>query len=445
MADELRGEFEEYVKKLTTAICKDIFLRELKDLYGRYETEYKKYAEVSSNAENASRNLSEEVSKVTAFLKKTEENTKWTTKSLEGSIRKIEGHTFQLFQELKRANEEKNAELLSGLASHIEVYKDELARIFSEGYSRISDKLAGVITPEILQDFLTSLDENTRETKELASFIDGEYKQEIEKSIAGIIENNRKAMEVTNADVTAIVKKMEQEMKKAQSDAVRSIERKTAEYIKTIEDKKTAFQQYLEKMFQEEHAIRSKELQKQKELIRQIGPSDEKMNELKSKVARLEQLVNEMEKKNESANQKMRTAFDEQLKVQGQFGKEQVARLEQMVSSMEKKCLDSLELTRSRSDELLARTKAVSFFQKMMAIIFGLVCCLGCFSMYGVAGFVASIAVLILAAAAFRFGVDGFAIAAVTLAGVFSVTVAFSPPVKAWALQLWADMMSLLR
>ena len=57
MKNDMRDEFEDYVRKLTKSICEDIFLEELKDLYDKYREKYNRYSESVSIADRSSKEL----------------------------------------------------------------------------------------------------------------------------------------------------------------------------------------------------------------------------------------------------------------------------------------------------------------------------------------------------------------------------------------------------
>ena len=133
MTNNIKNEFEEYVKTLTEAICKEIFLERLEELCGEYEEGYKKIA---------------------------------------------------------------------GTANEIGL----ISKKIDEGSLKISDKLDGVITPEQLTEFRKYLEENTKESKELANFINETYKSEIEENIRHIIAKNQQLQRDLNNSIAEHVK-----------------------------------------------------------------------------------------------------------------------------------------------------------------------------------------------------------------------------------------------
>lgn len=356
--NDMRDEFEAYVKKLTTAICKDIFLEKLEELYNKYEEEYNLYSKASHHAETVSKSLEQELKNTVLFLKDVDEKTSKSMDFINDNIGQMEEFTEQMFLKMWNLNEEKRIEFISALSSHIDGYKKELAKIFKDGNKNISNKLAGVITPEILQQFLDSLEENTRETKELASFISDTYKQEVEKSIKQIVEANRKAMEETNISVSEYMKQIMDELGETQKNAVASIEEQKNAVANTTSRYTSLLIQCFNKFAQTEKENREKALEEQKKLIAAIGPSDEKIAQFESRVIKLERLIKEMEKTNETYYQKIQQAFEQYVKEQ---------------RSLQIQQYENMALLQRRTEELSHRAaKTTDTTMILLCIIFGL-------------------------------------------------------------------------
>ena len=165
MNNDLRKEFEDYVKKLTTAICKDIFLEKLEELYQKYKEEYERYSEASSIVQVAGKELNNGIKDTEKLVKDISININQAIKEINTNIASVEANTKRLFSEMKVFNDKKAEEFIIGLANYIDGYKKEISTVFEESEKKISDKLAGIITPEIMREFLHNLQESTAETK----------------------------------------------------------------------------------------------------------------------------------------------------------------------------------------------------------------------------------------------------------------------------------------
>lgn len=298
MNNDIRNEFEVYVKKLTTSICKEIFLEKLSELYQKYENEYIRYSQTTSLAEQTSRILANEA--------------KTINQSLDEKISHMESNTKQLFADMKVFNEQKQDDFIIALSNHVNGYKQEVSSIFEEGNKKLSDKLHGIITPEILQHFLDSLNENTEETKRLASFVGEEYKNEAVKSIKAIVQANADAMELTNKTVLSYAEKMTKELQDSQISVYKNIEEKTKNTEDYISRYVSSIEQYFTKLIESERNARKEVLQEQRNLIAQIEPSEEKIEQLILSVNRLESISNNIQKSNVEFLTKMKELSKEQ-------------------------------------------------------------------------------------------------------------------------------------
>jgi DNA repair exonuclease SbcCD ATPase subunit len=343
----MRNEFEAYVKKLTTAICKDIFLEKLEELCKKYEEEYKRYSKATNAVESAGKSLIDEVDTVTALLNNVDGKTNKSIVSINKEISKMEENTKQLFSELKTFNDRKSEDFIKKLANYIEGYNNELEHIFERGEKRISDKLAGVITPKSLQDFMDSLQKNTQETKKLASFVNENYKKEVEKSIKEIVEANSKAMKETDTKISAYVKEMTDGLRLSQKDASDNIDQKVKDFEAYMQKYMVALAQYFNKLAVSEKDERNAAIEEQKSLISQIGPSDEKMNELEQRVARLEKAVNDLNQVNDTYHKKYVTILERLSKKQEDFEKRQRENVEQVRKEVEQIRNESNEISQS--------------------------------------------------------------------------------------------------
>jgi hypothetical protein len=109
MNNDIRNEFEVYVKKLTTSICKEIFLEKLSELYQKYENEYIRYSQTTSLAEQTSKILANEA--------------KTINQSLDEKISHMESNTKQLFADMKVFNEQKQDDFIIALPDTITIDK----------------------------------------------------------------------------------------------------------------------------------------------------------------------------------------------------------------------------------------------------------------------------------------------------------------------------------
>lgn len=388
MKNDMRGEFEEYVKKLTTAICKDIFLEKLEELYVKYEKEYELYAKAAAQAASAGKSLQKELKGTTSFLKDIDKKTGDSIRQVDEKISRVEASTEQTFNEMRALNEQKLTDFISGISACMDGYQKELSDVFAREEQKISDKLAGIITPEVLGHFLDRLEENTRETKSLAAFVGEEYRSEVEKSIRAIVDANRSAMEETNSAVLAYVDKMTEALEGTQKGAEAAIDGKVKSFQDTMARYIKVESQCFNSFIQAENKSREEALEEQKKLIAQIGPSDEKMDRLERQVIRLEDAVYDMKMDNESAAQSIRLVS------------------EQLLSEKEELALRQLEhnVMKQETAELTRRVHRATAVTTGMV---GLVFLLELYRAFGIAGIVVAAGLAVTLPLALRFRKPG--------------------------------------
>ncbi len=325
MAAELRDEFEDYVRKLTTAICKDIFLEQMQQLYTKYESGYEKYSAAVEKATRAGASLEKEVHAVDQSIANLTKDVQMSLETISRDIGVMESSTDDLFHEMKRLDDEARTGMAQELDSYIEKYKSGITQTFTEGCMQISDKLAGVVTPEILQQFADSLEEHTKETKEMVSFINGAYKEEAEKGIRQMVEENLGAQRKVDAAFSERVNRLVVRFGEAEQAAQAAMEKKAQEVSDRVTRQAATFAQYLAKLLEgektrreealerqmermkelleDEKAGREEALERQMDMIKEIWQGDGRIRLLQEKLNLLQQTMEEMDSQNAKYSQ----------------------------------------------------------------------------------------------------------------------------------------------
>lgn len=304
MENNLRDEFEEYVKKLSAAICKDILLEKMEELFEKYEIEYSKLEISTQCIVDAGNELGEETRQADKTIKEINKTTKNMLKSISSDIAVMESNNKKLFDEMRNLNDDNKKQFIEDLSKSIEYYKDDLLLIFEQENAQISHRLGDVIKIKDLKEFSEVIENNTKKSHELVSFINNTYEREIEKSIQNIINNTKNSQDKINNEISDYVKKVLKDLGSATSFTENKISRYGQSYAELFEKKMALFQNEFKKMKEEEKCQRETYLEKQVELVKQIGPSDEKIQQLTDQVIKLEQFVFNMNKRN-SENQKL--------------------------------------------------------------------------------------------------------------------------------------------
>ncbi len=101
MKNDMRDEFEDYVRKLTKSICEDIFLEELKNLYEKYSEIYGRYSESVSIADESSKKLEQEANNAKKFLDSIDHKTQGAIEQLEEHTEQMQEYSKHLFSEME--------------------------------------------------------------------------------------------------------------------------------------------------------------------------------------------------------------------------------------------------------------------------------------------------------------------------------------------------------
>ena len=156
----MKEEFEEYIKTLTTAIGKDIFLEKLEKLCGEYEKQNDSFSRISKLADENVNILSDEVKNAENMLNNLEKKSGESFAAINKELKRIEDYTNQVFIQIEELNAKNHTEFVKNLSDYIENYKHDFSVIMDGQYKKISDRLDEIITPDMLQDFIDELNEN---------------------------------------------------------------------------------------------------------------------------------------------------------------------------------------------------------------------------------------------------------------------------------------------
>ncbi len=204
MSKNLHDEFEEYVKKLTVEISKEIFLEQLKKLYVSYDNNLKNTMAFSANLNHAVQDLSEGVQKAGSTVLQVQQDSKSSLNAIELQIRQVETHTEELFANIRKLDEDDRQALLNDLAVFSMQHTDTIRAIMKDSCNNIDSKLKQIITAEQLQQFRTALEQNTQSSQQLADYVNNVLTGETDNGLERI----HKAMEGAVTEQLAMIDKM---------------------------------------------------------------------------------------------------------------------------------------------------------------------------------------------------------------------------------------------
>lgn len=179
MANEIRAQFETYIKNMTETISKEIFLEDLKQLCNVYEGQleecvklYKEHTStnqqlIESNLENIDKiqNVQEEFAeKLNILQKEIEEFQEKNGQILDSYTSKVEA-----------LNDEMQEEFIRNLFDSLKNYKRELSRELNQYHDNIKLSLESGLTEVSLQNFVNQMKESTKKIEEGLQVLQGGF------------------------------------------------------------------------------------------------------------------------------------------------------------------------------------------------------------------------------------------------------------------------------
>lgn len=171
------------------------------------------------------------------------------------------------------------------------------------------DKIGSVfencITRNDIQGFVYEIDENTKRSRELAEFINSTYKKEIEESIQEILHQTDEAQDEIHKKLLAHIEDVSKQLDIAVAEDQTSINKYAAIFQQSVNKEVAIIIKYFSKIVEDEKKERAEFLTKQEELIAQIGPKDEKIEQLNNRISEFEKLVEKLERDNDKKNEQI--------------------------------------------------------------------------------------------------------------------------------------------
>ena len=321
MKSDMKNEFEEYVSKLTSSICKDIFLEEFKNLCNQMNQNMETYEELSDQISETKAKLDEEL-----IVLKNE--ALFTVQNMEAENKKLKGYTSVLFDELKQQHLRENEQYRIDLDAYLENKKKQIQKRRKMQLSDMEKVFEGTITQSDIQQFVEEIRDNARQSKELATFINSTYKDEIEKSIIEFLRQTDKAQFDVQEKITRHVDEVLKQLDIAVSEDQTSINKYAEEFQEKVNKLVVALAEYLKKVINTDKQHRDEFLKKQEELIAQIGSKDEKIDQLNARIIEFEKLVKKLEADNDAKNMHLEAVLNEYIRKQSELDQKRYLEIE---------------------------------------------------------------------------------------------------------------------
>ncbi len=301
MSQNLRDEFEEYVKKLTVEISKEIFLKHLQELYVSYDNNLQNTLKVSANLQEAVQDLSAGIQTASNIASQTQQDSKASLQKIEAQIRRVEAQTESLFTSMRKLNEGDRKAMLDDLAEFSKRHSDMLNQIIINGCGNIDDRLSHIITAKQLQQFREVLEQNSQSSQRLADYVNSILTDKTEEGLQHIQEvmdeGIQTQMRRVKDQLTTIDETIEQILKTQGdtfSDVIASAGDKLAERLRVL--------------LQNQENEWKRMLKEQAELIRQASPDKKAVEQLASSGREIEMIARRQQKELELGRKNLEDA-----------------------------------------------------------------------------------------------------------------------------------------
>lgn len=321
MKSDMKNEFEEYISKLTTSICKDIFLEEFKNLCNQMSHDMETYEDLSCQISETKAKLDEEL----VVLKN---DTLSVVQNMTAENNQLKGYTANLFNELKEQHFSGSEQYRAELDDCLESKKVQIQEMLESQIVEIGNTLEGIVTKDDIQLFVEEIRNNARQSRELASFINSTYKDEIEKSIVAIVQQTDKAQEEVHEKIVKHVEDVLKQLDIAVSEDQTAINKYAANFQESVNKQVIELAKYYTKVINDDKQNREDFLKRQEDLIAQIGPKDEKIEHLNNRISEFEKLVKQLESDNAEKNKQLESVFKEYIRYQEELDKKRCKEIE---------------------------------------------------------------------------------------------------------------------
>ena len=161
MANKTRAEFEEYVKKLTEAICTELLMNRMEQMFRRCEDMAEQLEEASEHINSAGGQMQNELKTVHKTLELSGRETSDVKRMLQEDIDQLRQFSEETFIEIQEFNQTRQRELDLALQRRTDESVKRLEAVLSGGADRIDAALGASITAEEMDAFLKELEEYT--------------------------------------------------------------------------------------------------------------------------------------------------------------------------------------------------------------------------------------------------------------------------------------------
>jgi len=331
VSQELNDEFEEYVKKLTVEISKEIFLKHLQDLYNSYDDNLKNTLEVSANLREAVRDLSAGIQAASNTALQTKQDSISSLKKIEKQIQHVEAETESLFKNMRKVNESDRKAMLDDLRGFSKSHADTINQVLENSCGNIADdrkkilddltkfskrhtntikqilenscnnideRLSKIVTADQLQQLQEVMEQNTQSAQELADCVNNALADKAE-------ENIKHFQEALDNDIQTQMERVKDQLEATVETIEKTLKTQKDTFSDAIAAAGDEMSKRLQDLLQDQKEELERALTEQAKRIRQACPDKESVKALVSSAQEIETIAGQQKSELESGRKNL--------------------------------------------------------------------------------------------------------------------------------------------
>lgn len=179
MANELKAEFETYVKNLAETICKEIYLEDLEKICNSYKDQLDECKNLYTAHADKDKELLESTERSMEQLGKLHEQISGKLAEIDDTMQHFDEECRAILQnysaQVQSVNNDLQEEFISSFTDAVKEAKQNLTEEMAQCNRNIKESLANTITPENLEHYIVRMEESTARISEGLNLINGGY------------------------------------------------------------------------------------------------------------------------------------------------------------------------------------------------------------------------------------------------------------------------------
>lgn len=181
MANEIKTEFEMYVKNLAETICKEIYLEDLKKICNTYKEQLDECKNLYMVHTDKDKEMLESAERSVEQLDKLQGEISSRLSDIDSIMQNFDTGCRTLLEQYSTQVQNVNSDLqdafISNFTSAVRESKDELAAELERCNRTIKESLSETITPENLEHYIKQIEVSTEKISEGLNLINGGYQE----------------------------------------------------------------------------------------------------------------------------------------------------------------------------------------------------------------------------------------------------------------------------